>query len=72
MLSRNPPFTKAAESPLCTEALVDQLWKLMNSGKTNWELQNRLMETSLDLLKPRTVMMMLVSFSMTDKNSRQE
>lgn len=37
MLSRNPPFTKAAESPLCTEALVDQLWKLMNSGKTDWE-----------------------------------
>lgn len=36
MLSKNPPFTKAAESPLCTEALVDQLWKLMNSGKTKW------------------------------------
>eukprot|EP00063_Salmo_salar_P066273 XP_014041108.1 PREDICTED: transcription initiation factor TFIID subunit 2-like [Salmo salar] len=34
MLGKNPPFTKAAESPLCNEALVDQLWKLMNSGET--------------------------------------
>lgn len=34
MLTKNPPFTKNMESPLCNEALVDQLWKLMNSGKT--------------------------------------
>lgn len=34
MLTRNPPFTKNMESPLCNEALVDQLWKLMNSGET--------------------------------------
>lgn len=34
MLAKNPPFTKAADSSLCNEALVDQLWKLMNSGKT--------------------------------------
>ena len=33
MLTKNPPFTKSMESPLCNEALVDQLWKLMNSGK---------------------------------------
>lgn len=33
MLTKNPPFTKNMESPLCNEALVDQLWKLMNSGK---------------------------------------
>lgn len=32
MLTKNPPFTKNMESPLCNEALVDQLWKLMNSG----------------------------------------
>ncbi|XP_054946999.1 transcription initiation factor TFIID subunit 2 isoform X9 [Physeter macrocephalus] len=31
MLTKNPPFTKNMESPLCNEALVDQLWKLMNS-----------------------------------------
>ena len=34
MLTKNPPFTKNMESPLCNEALVDQLWKLMNSGET--------------------------------------
>ena len=34
MLTKNPPFTKNMESPLCNEALVDQLWKLMNSGKS--------------------------------------
>lgn len=33
MLTKNPPFTKNMESPLCNEALVDQLWKLMNSGR---------------------------------------
>uniref|UniRef100_A0A672LV18 Transcription initiation factor TFIID subunit 2 n=1 Tax=Sinocyclocheilus grahami TaxID=75366 RepID=A0A672LV18_SINGR len=33
MLAKNPPFTKAADSLLCNEALVDQLWKLMNSGR---------------------------------------
>ncbi|XP_015685372.1 transcription initiation factor TFIID subunit 2-like, partial [Protobothrops mucrosquamatus] len=32
MLTKNPPFTKNMESPLCNEALVDQLWKLMNSA----------------------------------------
>ncbi|PWA22538.1 hypothetical protein CCH79_00018170 [Gambusia affinis] len=31
MLCKNPPFTKSADSGLCNEALVDQLWKLMNS-----------------------------------------
>ncbi|RXM35692.1 hypothetical protein EOD39_3948 [Acipenser ruthenus] len=31
MLAKNPPFTKMSESSLCNEALVDQLWKLMNS-----------------------------------------
>lgn len=35
MLCKNPPFTKAADSALCNEALVDQLWKLMNSGETH-------------------------------------
>lgn len=35
MLCKNPPFTKAADSALCNEALVDQLWKLMNSGEMN-------------------------------------
>uniref|UniRef100_A0A8C7LFY0 Transcription initiation factor TFIID subunit 2 n=1 Tax=Oncorhynchus kisutch TaxID=8019 RepID=A0A8C7LFY0_ONCKI len=40
MLGKNPPFTKAAESPLCNEALVDQLWKLMNSGTSHdWRLR---------------------------------
>jgi len=33
MLAKNPPFTKAVDSSLCNEALVDQLWKLMNSGR---------------------------------------
>lgn len=33
MLCKNPPFTKTTDSALCNEALVDQLWKLMNSGK---------------------------------------
>ena len=33
MLATNPPFTKDTDSALCTEALVDQLWKLMNSGE---------------------------------------
>lgn len=35
MLCKNPPFTKASDSSLCNEALVDQLWKLMNSGEMN-------------------------------------
>lgn len=35
MLCKNPPFTKASDSALCNEALVDQLWKLMNSGETH-------------------------------------
>uniref|UniRef100_A0A4W3IXD8 Transcription initiation factor TFIID subunit 2 n=1 Tax=Callorhinchus milii TaxID=7868 RepID=A0A4W3IXD8_CALMI len=40
MLNKNPPFTKSAESPLCNEALVDQLWKLMNSGTSHdWRLR---------------------------------
>uniref|UniRef100_A0A6I8SYC6 Transcription initiation factor TFIID subunit 2 n=1 Tax=Xenopus tropicalis TaxID=8364 RepID=A0A6I8SYC6_XENTR len=40
MLSKNPPFTKNMESPLCNEALVDQLWKLMNSGTSHdWRLR---------------------------------
>ncbi|CAH2285827.1 transcription initiation factor TFIID subunit 2 isoform X1 [Pelobates cultripes] len=40
MLSKNPPFTKSMESPLCNEALVDQLWKLMNSGTSHdWRLR---------------------------------
>lgn len=33
MLCKNPPFTKNTDSTLCNEALVDQLWKLMNSGR---------------------------------------
>ena len=40
MLTKNPPFTKNMESPLCNEALVDQLWKLMNSGKTAVAFKN--------------------------------
>uniref|UniRef100_A0ACB8FEN1 Transcription initiation factor TFIID subunit 2 n=1 Tax=Sphaerodactylus townsendi TaxID=933632 RepID=A0ACB8FEN1_9SAUR len=40
LLTRNPPFTKNMESPLCNEALVDQLWKLMNSGTSHdWRLR---------------------------------
>ncbi|KAI4582206.1 hypothetical protein MJG53_020794 [Ovis ammon polii x Ovis aries] len=40
MLTKNPPFTKSMESPLCNEALVDQLWKLMNSGTSHdWRLR---------------------------------
>ncbi|XP_041045460.1 transcription initiation factor TFIID subunit 2 isoform X5 [Carcharodon carcharias] len=40
MLNKNPPFTKNADSPLCNEALVDQLWKLMNSGTSHdWRLR---------------------------------
>ncbi|KAJ7405005.1 TATA-box binding protein associated factor 2 [Willisornis vidua] len=40
MLTKNPPFTKNMESPLCNEALVDQLWKLMNSGTSHdWRLR---------------------------------
>uniref|UniRef100_A0A5F8GKX7 Transcription initiation factor TFIID subunit 2 n=1 Tax=Monodelphis domestica TaxID=13616 RepID=A0A5F8GKX7_MONDO len=40
MLTRNPPFTKNMDSPLCNEALVDQLWKLMNSGTSHdWRLR---------------------------------
>ncbi|KAJ0065829.1 hypothetical protein NL108_000053, partial [Boleophthalmus pectinirostris] len=31
MLCKNPPFTRTSDSVLCNEALVDQLWKLMNS-----------------------------------------
>lgn len=33
LLCKNPPFTKNTDSTLCNEALVDQLWKLMNSGR---------------------------------------
>ncbi|MGH0158356.1 UNVERIFIED_CONTAM: hypothetical protein FKN15_060643 [Acipenser sinensis] len=33
MLAKNPPFTKMSASSFCNEALVDQLWKLMNSGE---------------------------------------
>ncbi|XP_061737606.1 transcription initiation factor TFIID subunit 2 isoform X2 [Nerophis ophidion] len=40
MLCKNPPFTKKTESTLCDEALVDQLWKLMNSGTAHdWRLR---------------------------------
>ena len=39
MLCKNPPFTKTTDSPLCNEALVDQLWKLMNSGETHAHTQ---------------------------------
>uniref|UniRef100_A0A8B9HQ24 Transcription initiation factor TFIID 150 kDa subunit n=1 Tax=Astyanax mexicanus TaxID=7994 RepID=A0A8B9HQ24_ASTMX len=40
LLAKNPPFTRAAESSLCNEALVDQLWKLMNSGTSHdWRLR---------------------------------
>ncbi|XP_049585994.1 transcription initiation factor TFIID subunit 2 isoform X1 [Syngnathus scovelli] len=40
MLSKNPPFTKTTESAICNEALVDQLWKLMNSGTSHdWRLR---------------------------------
>lgn len=35
MLCKNPPFNKTTDSALCNEALVDQLWKLMNSGETH-------------------------------------
>ncbi|XP_048220089.1 LOW QUALITY PROTEIN: transcription initiation factor TFIID subunit 2-like [Perognathus longimembris pacificus] len=40
MLTENPPFTKNMASPLGNEALVDQLWKLMNSGTSHdWRLR---------------------------------
>ncbi|KAM4864852.1 LOW QUALITY PROTEIN: transcription initiation factor TFIID subunit 2-like, partial [Thomomys bottae] len=40
MVTKNPPFMKNMESPLCNEALVDQLWKLMNSGTSHdWRLR---------------------------------
>uniref|UniRef100_A0A8C2UU57 Transcription initiation factor TFIID subunit 2 n=1 Tax=Chinchilla lanigera TaxID=34839 RepID=A0A8C2UU57_CHILA len=40
MLTKHPPFTKNMESPLCNEALLDQLWKLMNSGTSHdWRLR---------------------------------
>uniref|UniRef100_A0A3Q2XJK1 Transcription initiation factor TFIID subunit 2 n=1 Tax=Hippocampus comes TaxID=109280 RepID=A0A3Q2XJK1_HIPCM len=40
MLCKNPPFTKTTESAICNEALVDQLWKLMNSGTSHdWRLR---------------------------------
>ncbi|XP_061529597.1 transcription initiation factor TFIID subunit 2 isoform X1 [Phycodurus eques] len=40
MLCKNPPFTKTTESTICNEALVDQLWKLMNSGTSHdWRLR---------------------------------
>nr|XP_032810604.1 transcription initiation factor TFIID subunit 2 [Petromyzon marinus] len=32
MMIRVPPFARGSDSPLCSEALVDNLWKLMNSG----------------------------------------
>uniref|UniRef100_UPI00358F3A99 transcription initiation factor TFIID subunit 2 isoform X2 n=1 Tax=Myxine glutinosa TaxID=7769 RepID=UPI00358F3A99 len=32
MLIEEPPLFRKSESTLCTEALVDQLWKLINSG----------------------------------------
>ncbi|KAJ1193875.1 hypothetical protein NDU88_003171 [Pleurodeles waltl] len=39
-LTKNPPFTKNTDTPLCNEALVDQLWNLMNSGTSHdWRLR---------------------------------
>lgn len=50
MLSKNPPFTKTTDSVLCNEALVDQLWKLMNSGETHTWLQTSRLSAAISSL----------------------
>lgn len=59
-----PPFTKTTDSALCNEALVDQLWKLMNSGETDrdtWDTHTHTHTCAPDrmfnpLFKPRTAL----------------
>lgn len=47
LLCKNPPFTKTTDSALCNEALVDQLWKLMNSGETHTPIPVQFMKDIL-------------------------